>query len=247
MAAGQNWTIEEIRHALALYLRTPFGRIHKLNPDIVILASKLGRTPSAISLKMSNLAAVDDTLPQKGMSNTSKLDKIVWEEFLTDPSYVEAAFEKQTNTQINIGFAESKSEFDGKLGISHKKEVMVRSNQGLFREAILTAYQNRCALTGIDDKRLLNASHIVAWKDDPTNRLNPRNGICLNALHDRAFDRHLITFDEDYTLLYSDTLSQKVREKLHISSSSKLELPTRFLPDQNLLEAHRAKFLQLAR
>ncbi|MFY1027324.1 HNH endonuclease [Actinobacillus seminis] len=38
------------------------------------------------------------------------------------------------------------------------------------------------------------------------NRLNPHNGICLNSIHDRAFDRGLITIDTDYKIMISSRL-----------------------------------------
>ena len=57
MAQRRNWNMAEVRAALALYLRTNFGRFHKTNPDVITLARQLGRTPSAVALKLGNLAA----------------------------------------------------------------------------------------------------------------------------------------------------------------------------------------------
>ncbi len=88
MAERRNWTENQVRAALALYLVTPFGRIHKGNPDIIALVGRIGRTPSAVALTMSNLAAIDETLPRKGMTNASALDRQVWAEFLQAPEYV---------------------------------------------------------------------------------------------------------------------------------------------------------------
>ena len=68
MIERRNWSMAEVRAALALYVRTSFGRFHKTNPDVITLAHQLGRTPSAIALKLANLAALDETLPQKGMA-----------------------------------------------------------------------------------------------------------------------------------------------------------------------------------
>lgn len=257
MTERRNWLENEVRHALALYLRTNFGRFHSGNPDIIHLADELNRTPAAVALKLSNLAALDNSIPQKGMANASKTDRHVWAEFLVDPDAVIEAYEKQTlHTPLPVsipnqppqpqGMAEATVEFDFTGAGERRVETMQRIGQNFFRKIILTSYRERCALTGIEDKRLLNASHIVPWKDDPQNRINPSNGICLNALHDRAFDRHLITFDEDYKMKIASHVPTVARRGLERIESGRLELPSRFLPDQEFLERHRQEFFEKA-
>jgi len=250
LAKRRNWSQEETRHALALYLVTDFGRIDSCNPDIIDLASRLGRTPSAVALKLANLAALDTNIPQKGMANVSKMDRKVWTEFLVDPEGVLRAYEHLTSSPPptdkqpypSPGMAEPAGEFDFAAIGERRIETTQRIGQNFFRKIILTSYHERCALTGIEDIRLLNASHIVAWKDDPQNRVNPSNGICLNALHDRAFDRHLITFDEDYRMKIAPHVPAVARRELERVETGRLELPSRFLPDQKFLERHRQKF-----
>ncbi|MBQ9417737.1 MAG: HNH endonuclease, partial [Bacteroidales bacterium] len=68
------------------------------------------------------------------------------------------------------------------------KIVKQRINQSFFRTAVLTSYNNRCCITGLSRKELLEASHIVDWSKDIENRLNPSNGLCLNILFHRAYD-----------------------------------------------------------
>lgn len=229
-------------HALALYLLTAFGRFHSRNPDIIDLARRLDRTPSAVALKLSNLAALDTSIPQKGLANASNMERLVWAKFLADPSNALEAYEAQTlseqpqfqtpNPKLQpAGMAEPTAHFDSTRASDQPAETTRRIGQDFFRRIILNSYQKRCALTGIEDRRLLNASHIVAWKDDPRNRVNPSNGICLNVLHDRAFDRHLITFDEDYRMKIAPHVPTVARQELGRMASAKLELPTRFLPD----------------
>jgi predicted restriction endonuclease len=72
--------------------------------------------------------------------------------------------------------------------------------------------------------------------------LDPRNGICLNALHDRAFDRHLISFDQDYRMLVSEKLPEQARRKIMDIPDLEMRMPDKFLPSQNYLERHRQKF-----
>jgi predicted restriction endonuclease len=81
----------------------------------------------------------------------------------------------------------------------------------------------------------------VGWAEDHSVRLNPQNGICLNALHDRAFDRHLISFDEDYRLIIAQDVPSEARKSLERIDSPRLALPSRFLPSQSFLERHRRK------
>ena len=235
MAERRNWTEQEVRAALGLYLTTPFGRIHKANPAIVELAGRIGRTPSAVALKMSNLAAIDESLPRKGMANASALDRRIWAEFQVAPEHVLAA--------CDMTYSQVEAPFDGvhlREGMDRKTTTTTRVGQSYFREMILASYGTKCALTGVEEPKLLMASHIVSWAEDASQRLNPRNGILLNALHDKAFDRHLITFDERYDMIVSDRLPPQARARL--GGVTRLEMPQRFLPDQDLLERHRAAF-----
>lgn len=247
MEPRRNWSTSEVQEALALYLVTDFGRFHRLNPDVIRLASRLTRTPSAVALKLSNLAALDESLPQKGMANASATDRAVWAEFLANPTAVEAAYHAQTPEPgfADIGFAEAPNAFDH-LGGQTARLTNQRVGQSLFRRIILTNYQNRCALTGAEDPRLLSASHILPWSSAPQHRMWPTNGICLNALHDRAFDRHLISFDDNLTMLVSKHLPPSAQNLLRQGVTGTLQSPKRFAPDPAFLTAHRQQFHALA-
>jgi hypothetical protein len=85
-----------------------------------------------------------------------------------------------------------------------------RIGQDIFRASLIDYWQNRCPLTGITDLALLRASHIVAWKDCTSNaeRLDVHNGILLSALWDAAFDRGLVTFDDEGRPQFSPSLSE---------------------------------------
>ena len=73
-------------------------------------------------------------------------------------------------------------------GIDVRRSVKTRVNQDFFRRMVLASYENKCALTDIEAPELLIASHIVPWAENKDVRTAPQNGICLNALHDRAFE-----------------------------------------------------------
>ncbi len=99
-------------------------------------------------------------------------------------------------------------EMEGKEAI---RETKVRINQGGFRKMILEIYENRCCVTGLDLPQLCIASHIIPWADRKDTRMDPRNGLCLSATYDKAFDNHLITFDEDYRLVVSRDIREHYR------------------------------------
>ena len=94
--------------------------------------------------------------------------------------------------------------------------VVQRIGQDIFRSGLIDYWQDRCPLTGITDSALLRASHIVPWKDCPTDaeRLNVHNGLLLSALWDAAFDRGLVTFVDDGTPQFSPVLSAVARAEL---------------------------------
>ena len=87
------------------------------------------------------------------------------------------------------------------------------------------------------------ASHIVPWKDDRANRLNPSNGLCLSAIHDRAFDQGLISLSDDWKVILSEQLRRSgepfVESVFKPLDGRMIELPHRFVPDTAFLQRHR--------
>lgn len=72
--------------------------------------------------------------------------------------------------------------------------IKARVGQGQFRQSLLEIWEGKCCATGLEQKQLLRASHIVAWSaSDDDERLSPFNGLLLSAAYDAAFDAHLIT------------------------------------------------------
>ena len=124
----------------------------------------------------------------------------------------------------------------------------VRIGQRFFREAVLSAYNHRCCITGLAEPRLLIASHIVPWRIDRVNRTNPQNGLLLSALHDKAFDAGLITVREDMTL----QVSRKYPARSDIFFAASIESydgcpisrPEKFGPDPDFLAYHRRYVFQ---
>lgn len=249
---GANWSREELILAFNLYCQIPFGSIHMHNPRIIGLAQILGRTNGSVSLKLSNFARLDPALQARGirgMTRGAKGDTAVWEEFKANPEGL--AFESERLLARYLGkpleeIAEiATADLPADLsGAEREAVVKLRVNQGFFRKRILSAYNFQCCVTGLTVPELLVASHIVPWAEDPKNRLNPRNGLCLNALHDRAFDRGMMWVDDSFTVRFSSKLkarskaADKTLDWLTSFSGKTLCLPNHFTPDKELLRWH---------
>ncbi|MCL2714317.1 MAG: HNH endonuclease [Alphaproteobacteria bacterium] len=94
--------------------------------------------------------------------------------------------------------------------------VVQRIGQEIFRTRLLDYWQGRCPLTGITDRPLLRASHIIPWADceNDAERLNVHNGLLLSALWDAAFDRALVTFNDMGEPEFSGILSEEGKAEL---------------------------------
>jgi putative restriction endonuclease len=91
-----------------------------------------------------------------------------------------------------------------------------RVGQAFFRRALLDYWGECCPLTGIRDEALLRASHIVPWAECRTDeeRLDVFNGLLLSVHWDAAFDRGLVSFDNEGRVLVAPSLSAKAVELL---------------------------------
>jgi len=240
------WTREELILAFNLYCRTPFGKIHSTHPAVVELAKYIGRTPSAVSMKMCNFATLDPAQQKrniKGLAHGSKQDFLIWEEF--NENWEGLALQSQTVlSRLNI-HTESEAALDREFAETEtSRTVRARLVQRFFRDAVLSSYDYTCAMCHLKILPLLNASHIVPWSKDKSLRANPRNGLCLCALHDRAFDRGLITVANDNRILVSSRLKAQKPCLLHQAAFESIEgkpilLPHKFKPDAKAIEYHR--------
>ena len=242
------WSPDELLVVFRLYCRTPFGRLHQRNPEIIELARLIDRTPGAVAMKACNFASLDPQQQARkitALRNVSHADRELWETFAQDSETVAQNAEAAYAALTGKGRGEHESEYVLPEGPTEKETTTkARRVQAFFRAAVLSSYENRCAMTGLAIPELLNASHIIPWHMDSARRADPRNGICLNVLHDRAFDRGLITFDEDFRMLTSPFLSCSETSEFHRSAfvktaGYKIRLPVRFLPDAQAIAYHR--------
>jgi putative restriction endonuclease len=244
--ARRDWTREELIVAFNLYCKIPFGKIHIRNPLVIELAKALGRTPSAVSWKLANFARLDPALQQRniaGATHGAQGEVDVWEEF--NDNWERLAFESERLLEKITGRGLEVVEEIKQFPEGRTRETLIRArvNQGFFRAAVLAAYETRCCITGLPIPELLNASHIIPWALDIKNRTNPRNGLCLNAIHDRAFDCGLLTIATDFTVKLSPKVKAKsadkaVTEFLCNYDGVSISLPRRFSPDIECLRFH---------
>ena len=254
MEEGQKlWTREELILAVNLYYKIPFGRMHNRNPEVIKLANILGRTPNSVAYKLVNFASLDPSLQSRGIksaSNTSKADRTVWEEFYHNLENLAFESEKLLAQTEQITVAQLHHITEDEVlppGITREVLVKQRVNQAFFRRSVLAAYNNTCCITGLQMPNLLVAGHIVPWAADAQNRLNPRNGIAINALHDKAFENGLLTITPEYTIRVSSLL--KEQQPAHVADNyfrkydgQQMLLPTKFLPNPEFLRAHGLRF-----
>ena len=132
-------------------------------------------------------------------------------------------------------------------GKNRSATVQVRVNQARFRKAVLSNYNATCCISGLQHEKLVIASHIVPWSEDTKNRLNPQNGLCLSALHDRAYDQGLITVMPNFTVRLSPKLKASkgdsfILESLLRFDQQPIRFPDRFAPSPSFLEWHARHF-----
>lgn len=246
-----NWTKEETIVAFNVYCKVPFNKSSKTNPTIIKYAKIVGRSPSALNMKIGNFGRLDPELKKVGISGLvhgSKMEEEVWDEF--NGNWEKLVFESEKliaqfqNKKIEEIEDFEESEFrnfpEGK-----DREVIVRTriNQSFFRSTILSSYNSKCCITGLSIPDFLVASHIIPWSKDINKRTNPHNGICLNSIHDKAFDKGYITITPDYKVLVSDFLrdfknDNSVYDFFMRFENFEINLPDRFFPSKEFLDWH---------
>lgn len=253
MTTRTGWTRQQLLVAFNLYCQLSFGQLDSRTPIIIRYAALIGRTPSALAMKLSNIASLDPAITstgRKGLAGASSSDRAMWLEMESDWENfaVEAEYAMEA-LGANSGIEAASTELvlpDASIDYTGSNKMVLtttRVGQNFFRRAVLSAYQYRCCITGLALPKLLVASHIVPWRDDAGNRRNPKNGLCLSMLHDKAFDVGIITITENMTVLVSQ---KQVSDEDYFFDSAlsayngmPITLPEKFAPHQEFLAYHR--------
>jgi hypothetical protein len=260
----RGWTRDELLLAFNLYCKLRFGQCHGRNPQVIALARVLGRTPDAVAMKLCNFASLDPTHQRRGISglgNASRADRSVWDEFTSD--WNRLAVESEGVYRERVGESTQEVTHGRQMVSDPEKELAgastaqteaqrlqkVRLGQAFFRSTLLASYNDQCCICGLDCNLLLVASHIVPWAVRSDLRLDPRNGLCLCAIHDKAFDRGLLSVDVEFRVLVSRRIEshapRAVIDGTFIAYSGQpIHLPEKFAPSQEHLEHHRAHVYQ---
>lgn len=259
MASGTRWTRDELLVAINIYHKLTFGQLHARQPVVRELAEKFGRGANSVAMKLCNFASLDPALKLrgiKGLDGASALDRNIWTEFHADLNESVPASEDALRALFG---ADERSDVEvlPKEGVRVRKRLSVgptemtanvklRRGQEYFRDAVLNNFGGRCGVTELAVRELLIASHILPWGTYAAERLNVRNGISLSRLHDAAFDRGLIAFDDELRLLLSPRLKaelpqRSVAENFGAYAGEMLHVPDDATPPElAFLSQHRA-------
>lgn len=242
------WTRDQTIIALAVYCKIPFNRVSSTHPLILKYSKIIGRSANALKMKIGNFGSFDPELKRRGivgLTNTSQLDEQVWNDF--ENNWEELAIQSElliaALSNVSIEKSLDIETFNFPVGREREAIVKTRVNQSFFRSAILSSYDSTCCITGLSVSELLIASHIIPWSIDMNERTNPRNGLCLNSLHDKAFDKGFISVTPDYEIKISEILNVKLNESIVNDyfikyKNTKIRLPERFVPKKEFLDYH---------
>lgn len=114
---------------------------------------------------------------------------------------------------------------------TYETTVHARALDPEFRVTVLSRYETRCPVSGVDHPALLDVAHILSWSEHPDYRADLGNVLPLSKTHHAAFDRELFTIDEEYRIqvhpefeteseLLQQTILQQAGEPLHLPERS---------------------------
>ena len=237
---SNSWSEEELFAAFNLYCKIPVDEILVSNTSLKSFAESLNKPIKEVVSRFMNFSKFDIVRKSLQAEDLEEKSRLVRNEFEKD--WERAAL----RSEILLTKFERLSKKGHKgfpTGRERNSLVRTRINQDFFRQSVLASYRNSCCISGLKNIELLNASHIVPWAVDEKNRLNPHNGLCLNTLHDRAFDRGLMTVTPEFRVKVSKAISQNadsktIQEFFLRFQNSKIALPQRFLPERVFLDYH---------
>jgi putative restriction endonuclease len=270
------WTPDHLLIALNLYCKLPFGSFDRDNAVVWQIAERMGRSANSLAMKLSNLASLDPVQRARGirgLAGASRRDREMWDNFHADLATLGPESEqllhdlftdddecevdllgRDTVRILRTRPTQAEPRIRGRDTPTGPTEVHVtvpiRRGQQFFRQSVLNAYGIACCISGIPIPRLLVASHIRPWSTFPEGRLDLRNGLCLSALHDAAFDSGLITLDNDLRVVLSPVLRQHfpqtaLRDNFEAFEGNRIRLPDKLAePHSDFLSHHRQVVFQ---
>lgn len=143
------WTKEQEIVALYLYCIIPFNKVNNSNRQIALMAELIGR-PNANSLKakIGNFGCFDSNLSASGLGHSSRLDETVWNEY--NGRWQELEIDALRLIEEYQSARRDINPDIPSIPIGREREIVIRqrTNQYLFRNMVLSAYNNSCCITG---------------------------------------------------------------------------------------------------
>lgn len=142
-------------------------------------------------------------------------------------------FENVAETNEDKDFSGENIQATGTRRVGHSK----------FSKDVKTNYEYTCAICGITETEFLVAGHISSWAEDPENRLNPKNGICLCSLHDKAFEHGYIGLSDEFKVIVNPKVNKSapLYGNLKNHENNSMRIPKAGKPDIIFLKKHRKK------
>lgn len=214
------------------------------NPDVKTSTAK-NRVPSLLQFcdffdlvtedKENNVSVYKFDFSRLGLCNNEYSYIKIDEDILTELE------EQEENDQQFEQMLIDNYGFDGT--ITHEIVSRCSEVQRIFRNNLISKYGMKCAICDKDIEAVLIASHIKpASNCNVVDKADCENGILLCAIHDKLFDRYLITFDsETGVLVYKDILKDKLEEYQLYEG---LKLPNEYMTEdrKKFLKLHNNKF-----
>ena len=233
------WSRADIVIAYALYCITPLNQIKPTNKTIQQVAEIIPHSVASIVMRMKNFRYLDPSVTS-GLGNVAKADKIIYEEFKHDWG----ALSIEAETLTGLALFDSTPLQGAKPLSSLTNHKRVSRERHFFKKAVLSAYDDRCYISGCTLPQMLIASHIKPYSEcrSEADRVSPDNGICLNTFYDKAFDSGLITITPSMKVHVSPLVRDLAKDgftRLWLLNLEGVVLPPpRFPPRRAFLEYH---------
>ena len=152
--------------------------------------------------------------------------------------------------EVQRSFVEGAVTDEGERGYDVSTIATRRRGQEVFRARVLTNFGERCCITGEGNAVLLRAGHIKPWNVcDEWEKVDPGNGLCLEPRFDLAFDKGLISVDEDMRVELSTRLVEVAEERTFDKvfrpyAGRRIREPKEYEVDQTYLAYHRDNVFQ---
>lgn len=175
---------------------------------------------------------------QYGMTTIVKKDFVeIINEAFNQRSYIAFPIIEQLAEEVKAIQAQQRQDY---FVDDHKVIQNQRIGQSVFSEQVKKNYGYVCAVTGIRSKSFLVGSHIIPWSVRKDIRLDPKNGICLSVLLDKAFDKGYITITPNFRVKVSEKVSYDpiLASELTKYHNQRINVPKYQPPKKEYLEWH---------